>query len=215
MATMACDLPIYKSVAYINGKFQRRKSMNKVLIAVDGTKSSTAVLSTYYTLVKKPESVILLHVEKLEGRSAMVDMLGDAEMSTLKESLAGTEHMDALDEKAEKILNYYKHELDNNGTTSIRTEIRAGHPCDEILKVAAEEDVDLILLGNSSRRGINRLIAGSVANEVRKHATVPVLVAKRPSLCEEPYSWSDAVTAVSVTSAIVLGLFLFGTLVQR
>lgn len=189
--------------------------MNKVLIAVDGTKASTAVLSTFYNLVSRPESVILLHVEKLEGRSAMIDMLGDAEMSTLKESLSGTDHKDALDEKAEKILNYYKRELESSGTASITTEIRAGHPCDEILKVAAEENVDLILLGNSSRKGLNRIIAGSVAREVQKHTNVPVLVAKRPSSCEEAYSWRDAIAAVSVTSAIVIGLFLFGIFVQR
>lgn len=189
--------------------------MNKVLIAVDGTKASTAVLSTFYNLVRKPESVVLLHVEKLEGRSAMIDMLGDAEMSTLKESLSGTDHKHVLDEKAEKILNYYKRELEGGGTISITTEIRAGHPSDEILKVAAEENVDMILLGNNARRGLNRIIAGSVAGEVRKHTKVPVLVAKRPSSCEEPYSWRDAIAAVSVTSAIVLGLFLFGIIVQR
>lgn len=189
--------------------------MNKVLIAVDGTKASTAVLSTLYNLVRKPEKVILLHVEKLEGRSAMVDMLGDAEMSTLKESLSGTDYKMALDEKAEKILNYYKRELDGSGILSITTEIRAGHPSDEILKVAAEENVDMILLGNNARRGLNRIIAGSVAGEVRKHTNVPVLVAKRPSLCEEPYSWRDAIAAVSVTSVVVLGLFLFGIFVQR
>jgi nucleotide-binding universal stress UspA family protein len=189
--------------------------VNKLLIAVDGTKASTAVLSTFHNLVTKPENVVLLHVEKLEGRSAMIDMLGDAEMSTLKESLSGTDHKDALDEKAEKILNYYKRELESSGTISITTKIRAGHPCDEILKVAAEENVDLILLGNSARRGFNRFIAGSVARDVQKHTKVPVLVAKRPLSCEEPYSWRDAIAAVSVTSAIVFGLFLFGTLVHR
>lgn len=189
--------------------------MNKVLIAVDGTKSSTAVLSTYYNLVKKPESVVLLHVEKLEGRSLMVDMLGDAEMTTLKESLEGTEHKEALDAKADKILTYYKHEFENSGVVDVVTKLRAGHPCDEILKVATEENVDLILIGNSTRRGLNRLIAGSVAREVQNHTKVPVLVAKRPASCEEPYSWKDAIAAVSVTSAIVFALFLFGTLVQR
>ncbi|HUO77110.1 MAG TPA: universal stress protein [Thermodesulfovibrionales bacterium] len=189
--------------------------MNKVLIAVDGTKASTAVLSSFYNLVKKPEQVILLHVQKLQGRSLMLDMLGDAEMSTLKESIAGTEHKDALDEKADKILNYYKGELQDSGTVSITTEIRAGHPCDEILKVADEENVDLILLGNSGRRGLNRLISGSVAREVQKHTKVPVMVAKRPSTCEEPYSWKDAIASVSITSAIVLALFIFGTFVGR
>ncbi len=189
--------------------------MYKVLIAVDGTKASTAVLSTFYNLVRRPEHVILLHVQKLQGRSLMVDMLGDAEMSTLKESIAETEHKYALDEKADKILNYYKRELENSGTASITAEIRAGHPCDEILKVAAEENVDLILLGNSGRKGLNRVISGSVAREVQKHTNVPVLVAKRPPSCEEPYSWRDAIAAVSVTSAIVFGLFLLGTFVQR
>ncbi|HAM49251.1 MAG TPA: hypothetical protein DCP92_00605 [Nitrospiraceae bacterium] len=189
--------------------------MNKVLIAVDGTKASTAVLSTFYNLVRRPEHVILLHVEKLQGRSLMLDMLGDAEMATLKESIAGTEHKHALDEKADKILNYYKSELENNGTVSITAKIRTGHPCDEIVKVAAEENVDLILLGNSGRRGLNRVISGSVTREVQKHTKVPVLVAKRPSTCEEPYSWRDAIASVSVTSAIVLGLFLLGTLVRR
>jgi nucleotide-binding universal stress UspA family protein len=188
--------------------------MNKVLIAVDGTKASTAVLSTFYNLVRKPEEVILLHVEKLEGRSSMVDMLGDAEMSTLKESITGTEHKDVLDEKAHKILNHYKRELEN-GAAGISTEIRSGHPCDEILKVAAEKNVDLILIGNSERKGLSRVISGSVAREVQKHTKVPVLVAKRPPTCEEPYSWRDAIAAVSVTSAIVFGLFLFGTFIQR
>lgn len=189
--------------------------MNKVLIAVDGTKNSTAVVSTYYNLVKKPDSVILLHVEKLQGRSLMADMLGDAEMSTLKESLEGTEYKASLDEKANKILDYYRRNLEDSGSVNISTVIRAGHPCDEILKVAEEENVDLILIGNSARKGFNRLISGSVAKEVQKHTKVPVLVAKRPPSCEEPYSWRDAIAAVSITSAIVLGLFIFGTFVQR
>jgi len=188
--------------------------MNKLLIAVDGTKASTAVLSTFYNLVKKPEHVILLHVQKLQGRSLMLDMLGDAEMSTLKESIVGTEHKDALDEKAAKILNYYKSQLEDSGV-NITTEIRAGHPCDEILKVSDEENVDLILLGNSGRKGLNRVISGSVAREVQKHTKVPVLVAKRPPSCEEPYSWRDAIASVSVTGAIVLALFIFGTFVGK
>ena len=189
--------------------------MSKILIAVDGTKASTAVLSTFYNSVTKPEHVILLHVEKLEGRSLMVDMLGDAEMATLKESLAGTEYKDALDEKADKILNYYRREFENSGAADVVTKVRAGHPCDEILKVAAEENVDLILIGNSERKGLSRVISGSVAREVQKHTKVPVLVAKRPPTCEEPYSWRDAIAAVSFTSAIVFALFLFGTFVHR
>jgi hypothetical protein len=90
-----------------------------------------------------------------------------------------------------------------------------GHPAEEILKVAQQEGVELILLGYSGRSGLNRLIAGSVAKEVEKKAMVPVLVAKRVTMCEEPYSWKDAYTAVTVTTAIMLGMFLLGIILQK
>ncbi len=188
--------------------------MDKILIAVDDTKASKAVLWTFCNLVKQPTEVVLLHVERLQGRSLIIDMMGDAEMSTLKDSLKGTEYKDFLDRKAERILNYYKMELENNGASSVRTVIRTGRPAEEIMKVASEEKVELILLGYSGRKGLNRLITGSVAADLRKMANVPVLTAKRPLICEEPYSWRDAFAAVGVTTAIVLGLFLFGIILR-
>ena len=189
--------------------------MKKVLIAVDGTKASKAVLATFYNSVQLPQEVILLHVQKLEGRSLMIDMLGEAELSTLKDSMKDTEHKAALDTKAEKILNFYRKELEDGGFRNIRTVMSEGHPAEEILKVAQQEGVELILLGYSGRSGLNRLIAGSVAKEVEKKAMVPVLVAKRVTMCEEPYSWKDAYTAVTVTTAIMLGMFLLGIILQK
>lgn len=189
--------------------------MNKVLIAVDDTKASKAVLATFYNSVQLPEEVILLHVERLEGRTLMIDMLGEAELSTLKESLKDTEHKEELDRKAQKILNYYRKELEDSGFLKVRTVTRDGRPAEEILKVAQQEGVELIILGYSGRTGLNRLIAGSVAKEVEKKAEVPVLVAKRVSMCEEPYSWKDAYTAVTVTTAIMIGMFLLGIILQR
>ena len=189
--------------------------MKKVLIAVDGTKASKAVLATFYNSVQLPQEVILLHVQKLEGRSLMIDMLGEAELSTLKESLKDTEHKAALDGKAQKILTYYRKELEDGGFLNVRTVMKEGHPAEEILKVAEHEGVELILLGYSGRNGLNRLIAGSVAKEVEKKAAVPVLVAKRVTMCEEPYSWKDAYTAVTVTTAIMLGMFLLGIILQK
>ena len=189
--------------------------MKKVLIAVDGTKASKAVLATFNNSVQLPQEVILLHVQRLEGRSMMIDMLGEAEMSTLKESLKDTQHKEELDRKSQKILNYYKKEIEDSGFLNVRTATKDGHPADEILKFAQQEDVELIILGYSGRTGLNRLIAGSVAKDVEKKAEVPVLVAKRVSMCEEPYSWKDAYTAVTVTTAIMIGMFLLGIILQR
>jgi len=184
--------------------------MKKILVVVDDTKTSKAVVSTFQNMSWKPNCVILLHVERLQGRSLIIDMLGESELSTLRESLIGTEHKAELDRKAEKILTYYKKELETDGSFSITKMVRSGKPADEILKVAEEEHVDLILLGSGGLSGINRLFTGSIAAEVEKKANVPVLVAKRPLMCEEPYSWKDAYAAITVTSIIVLCLVILG-----
>ncbi|HXW68377.1 MAG TPA: universal stress protein [Dissulfurispiraceae bacterium] len=184
--------------------------MKKILIAVDDTRTSKAVLSTFYNMVKPPEEALLLHVQKLEGRSSMIDMLGNAEMSTLKESLKGTEYKEELDRKAENILNYYKNELADGSRTSIRTMKREGHPADEILKVAEEEAPELIILGYSRKKGLAGLLSGSVAREVGKNAKVPVLIAKGVTMCEEPYTWRDAYYAMSVFATTFLLLLILG-----
>jgi universal stress protein A len=152
--------------------------MKKVLIAVDDTKGSKAVLSVFRNLVRPPEEVLLLHVERLEGKSLMIDMLGEAELSTLKEQLKGTEYKEELDRKAQEVLNYYKRELEDGGLISVRTILREGIPAEEITKVAEEENVDLIITGSNGKRGLTRLISGCVSKEVEKHAAVPVIIAK-------------------------------------
>jgi nucleotide-binding universal stress UspA family protein len=184
--------------------------MKRILIAVDDTKTTAAVISTFQNSVSLPEKVVLLHVERLAGRSLIIDMLGEAELSTLKESLEGTEYKEKLDRKAEKILAYYKKELQNKGFFNIATMVRAGHSAEEILKVADEEKVDMILLGSHGQKGFNRVFTGSIASDVEKKAKVPVLVAKRPYVCEESYSWKDAFAAITVTSLLVIGMVLIG-----
>ncbi len=189
--------------------------MKKVLIAVDDTKGSQNVLSVFHNFVQLPVEVILLHVEKLEGRSLMIDMLGDAEMSTLKEMLRGTDHKAALEVRSEKILAFYSKELENDGKVTVRPMRREGIPADEILKVSDEVGADLIILGQSGRRGFDRFITGKVARHVERNAKVPVMVAHRPLMCEEPYTKRDAWAAVSVTTAVVFALFILGFILQK
>ncbi len=172
------------------------KKMKKILIAVDSTKDSTSILSLFDNLVWSPDNVILVHVEQLEGNAMMTSMLGDAEMSTLKESLKGTEHKEALDKRAEKILTNYKKELKNIGMENIKTIIREGHPAEEILKVAEEENVDLILIGCSGKSRLQRLMTGCVSRDVEKCARMPVLIAKGSGCGEHAHIWNGRVAYV-------------------
>jgi nucleotide-binding universal stress UspA family protein len=190
----------------------REKTM-KVLIAVVGTKASKAVLSTYAHLLHQPDEVVLLNVQRLEGDTLMIDMLGEAELSTLKAELAGTDHQRALDDRAAKILGHYREKLSAPGT-KVTCVVRAGRPADEILAVAAEEHADMVILGASRKNRVDRLITGSVAREVEELAGVPVLRARKVVVCEEPYSWGDARAAITVCSFVAVGLFLLRFVVR-
>jgi nucleotide-binding universal stress UspA family protein len=165
--------------------------MKKVLIAVDETEGSKSVLSVFQNMVRPPESVVLVHVQNLEGKSMMVDMLSDSELDTIRESIEGTEYKMALDRKSEKILNFYRKELENGGLVSVKTVVRTGVASEEILKIAQEEGVDLIVTGYNGKSFMQRMVTGSISKDIEKNAPVPVLVAKNPT-AEEKYAWTSA-----------------------
>ena len=55
-----------------------------------------------------------------------------------------------------------------------------GDPVTEILRLAKESEVDLIVLGTHGRTGLGRLLMGSVAEEVVRKAPCPVLTVRMP-----------------------------------
>ena len=64
----------------------------------------------------------------------------------------------------------------NNEGVKISSVIKEGSPANVILDVAAEEDVDLIVIGSSGKSGFDRFILGSVSDKVVNAAKCPVLV---------------------------------------
>lgn len=48
-------------------------------------------------------------------------------------------------------------------------------PFEGIRKIAEEKNVDMIVMGTHGRQGVDRMLFGSVAEKVVKHAGVPVL----------------------------------------
>ena len=155
-------------------------TVKKILIAVDDTKGTKNAFTMYTKACSciRPESIILVYVEKLEGRSLMDDqLLSVSEMRTLKEVLEGTEYQEALDMKANAVVSYYKKALEDAGLSGIKTVIRKGHPAEEILETAKEEKVDMIVIGSRSRQ-TTHLFMGSVSREVANVSEVPVLLVK-------------------------------------
>ncbi|MCA9162458.1 MAG: universal stress protein [Pirellulaceae bacterium] len=57
----------------------------------------------------------------------------------------------------------------------------AGDPADAIVRLAEEEQVEMIVLGSHGRTGLSRLLMGSVTESIVRHAKCPVLTVKQPA----------------------------------
>ncbi len=155
--------------------------MKKILLAVDDTKSSIKTIDTMAEIFRTcmPGEVVLLYVQKIISGGSIMDnlIISDSEWETLKDSLEGTAYQDMRNEKAKKVIEYYCDHLVKKGITGIHPEVRKGHAAEEILNVARDEEVELIIMGCRSHR-MHNLILGSVSREVSNNAEVSVLLVK-------------------------------------
>ncbi|MEJ2314283.1 MAG: universal stress protein [Nitrospirota bacterium] len=153
--------------------------MKKVLVAVDDSKGSMKAIDAFVDVFScnPPEEVVLFHTQKIEGRSLMDEMLGKAEMSTLKEELKGTDYQKELDRRTQAILDHFRKSLEDRGIKGIKSVVKEGHPAEEILNTAKEEGAGMIIVGSRGKR-LHTLLMGSVSREVANRADVPVMLAK-------------------------------------
>lgn len=64
---------------------------------------------------------------------------------------------------------------------AVMTAVLEGHPSSELNTYAENNTIDLIVIGTHGRRGLDRLLIGSVADKVIREAKVPVLVVRSPT----------------------------------
>jgi nucleotide-binding universal stress UspA family protein len=55
-----------------------------------------------------------------------------------------------------------------------------GRICDHVAAQAKRSNADLIVVGSHGRRGVGRVLLGSDAEQIVRHAPVPVLVVRVP-----------------------------------
>ncbi len=67
---------------------------------------------------------------------------------------------------------------------NVKSEVVVGYAAEEILALAENEKADLIVMGTHGRKGIDRILFGSVAEKVVKNSSLPVLTI-RPSLTDD------------------------------
>jgi universal stress protein A len=89
-----------------------------------------------------------------------------------------------LEDSAERELPQVVHCEELRGL-EVEEVITHGDAAAEIVRVAAEREVDLIIISSHGRTGFGRMIFGSTAEAVVRHARCPVLVVKPPPDEEE------------------------------
>jgi len=65
-----------------------------------------------------------------------------------------------------------------DGPTDVRSAVLEGVPVDDVVEYGDEHDVDLIAMGTQGRTGLDRYVAGSVAEGVVRRADAPVLTVR-------------------------------------
>jgi nucleotide-binding universal stress UspA family protein len=92
--------------------------------------------------------------------------------------LAEREILDRLLEEAKQIVEKTKRRIQDAGLEDVEGRVEEGHPAETILQYAQTHKSDLIVMGTHGRRGLNRMILGSVAEEIVRRSPVPVMTVR-------------------------------------
>jgi nucleotide-binding universal stress UspA family protein len=104
-----------------------------------------------------------------------------------------------LDEAARKQLDELLIDSDGSGPPTRRAVLTSVSPFSTIVGYAADNDIDLIVMGTHGRGGFAHLMMGSVAERVVRLAPCPVLTVRHP---EHEFVRPDTLATVAHAQAI-------------
>lgn len=139
----------------------------KLLVPVDGSDHALKAAKKAVGLVREGGGeVILLSV------AHDITPLGVWEIGHREDILRD------LEAKAKEAIDEAKKVLKAEGMEARASLIETGAPADEIIRVAKEEGVDMIVMGSRGLTGLPHYLLGSVAHKVVTYAPCSVLVVK-------------------------------------
>jgi len=153
-----------KAKANAQPKSPAALSINNVLFATDFSATSEAALPYATAICRRFGST--LHAAHVLSDASLLMMTGGVDyvsMSTIYED-AHTEAREKLDQISARI----------EGIPH-RNYVRHGQVWKNLAAIIEENNIDLIVVGTHGRTGLGKLLLGSVAEDILRHATCPVL----------------------------------------
>ncbi|WP_420631817.1 universal stress protein [Candidatus Leptofilum sp.] len=142
---------------------------NHILVPLDGSHLAEAALPPSLELASKFNSELTLTYVIQPPHLIMTAANGSVYSQLL------TEMRNQSEQDAESYLRSHKGSLQQQGFT-VHAQITEGeNVADSLLDVAANLDIDTIVMSTHGRGGISRWVFGSVADKVLRYANVPVL----------------------------------------
>lgn len=144
-----------------------------ILVATDGSATAQKALDIGLKLAREEEAALLVLTS-----TAPVDNIFGGGFGTIDAASITARVEEAYFEQAKAVLDAAGARADAAGVKIDVLHLPYHQPAQAILETAQARGVDLIVMGSHGRRGLERLLLGSQANEVLTHATIPVLIAK-------------------------------------
>lgn len=138
--------------------FQKKK----IVVPIDFSDESFAALDVAVELADDSSQVMVVHV---------VDPVSAADWSVGWAPLDETGRL--------KIENLLRKRLSENRFQRVQAEVRFGDPGQTVVNLAQECGAELIVMPSHGRRGVPRLMVGSVAERVTRLAHCPVLILRK------------------------------------
>ena len=158
--------------------------MKKVLIALDYDPVAQKIAESGYALAKSMNAqVVLLHVVSDAAYYSSLNyspMMGFDSFNSF--DILQTGAVDELRKAAIVYLNKSKEHLNDD---TIETIIKEGDFGDAIMDAAIEINADIIVMGSHGRRGLDKILLGSVAEKVLHHTTIPLFIIPTKNLEEK------------------------------
>ena len=137
----------------------------KILVAADGSEKNMAAVAEAIRIARIcGAGIVAAYVQDLSALESVPPgemVLRDTWGVIQKEGEATMERIRSLAEGV-----------------ALQTVLLEGKPASEIVRYAAENRIDLIVIGTQGKRGLERLLLGSVAESVIRSAPCRVLVVK-------------------------------------
>lgn len=149
--------------------------LKKVMIALDYGPTAQKVAETGFSLAKSlGAEVVLLHVMSdpvyysSADFSPIMGFSGYTDIGPLE-----LESVDGIRKASQHFLDKSKHHL---GDDSIKTMIADGDFSESILKAAKDAHADIIVVGSHSRKWLEKIVMGSVTEQVLNHTSIPLYI---------------------------------------